>query len=131
MAHYTGNVGRPQLYSPQQIEEIAQDLATYIDTTSDPTIVGFTSSYIKYRVNKDYISDHQEFSDLTKRAVEKQEAYLLTKTDEAPVIRIFRLKQPQHGYKDRTDTDITTGGDKLSPLLVKFIGEADANRTDS
>lgn len=117
-------VGRPQMYTPEQIQEIVDDLAQYIETTDDPTIVGFTSTYKKYPVNKDYISDHNEFSELRKRAVEKQEAYLLegvTKNKLNPTMGIFRLKQPQHGYRDKSETDITSGGDKIQPLMVKFI----------
>lgn len=92
------------MYTKEQIQEIVDDFKEYIETTTDPTIVGFTSAYAKYSINKDYISDHDEFSELRKRAIEKQEAYLLTNTKEAPVIRIFRLKQPQHGYRDRQET---------------------------
>lgn len=113
--------GRPLKYSAEEIATIAYDLAEYIRDTSDPTIVGFTSSYIRYPVNKTYMSEREEFANLVKSAVEKQEAFLLTNSGEAPVIRIFRLKQPQHGYKDRSDTDITSGGEKLTPLLVRFI----------
>lgn len=33
---------------------------------------------------------------------------------------IFNLKN-NFGWKDKTETDLTTGGDKLSPLMVQFI----------
>lgn len=108
--------GRPQMYTPEQIEEIRGDLESYIETKTDPTIVGFTSSYVRYSVNKDYISDHEEFSELRKRAIEKQEAYLLenaTTNKANATVAIFRLKQPQHGFKDRVDSDITSGGEKI------------------
>lgn len=116
--------GRPQMYTPKQIQEIYVDLEAYIENTDDPTIVGFTSAYKKYAVNKDYISDHKEFSELRKRAIEKQEAYLLegvTKNKLNATMGIFRLKQPQHGYRDKVEQDITSGGDKISPLMVKFV----------
>lgn len=106
MAHHTGNVGAPQKYSPKQIAEIVEDLDNYIKGNADPTIVGFTSGYTKYSINKDYISDHQEFSELRKKAIEKQENYLLygaTLNKLNPTVSIFRLKQPQHGYTDRQD----------------------------
>lgn len=93
------------MYTSKQIKEVVEDFRKYISETKDPTIVGFTSSYEKYSINKDYISDHKEFSDLRKRAIEKQEAYLLTAKDEVPAIRIFRLKQPQHGYSDRSQVE--------------------------
>ena len=108
--------GRPQMYTPEQIEEIRRDLESYIENKTDPTIVGFTSSYTRYSVNKDYISDHEEFSELRKRAIEKQEAYLLenaTTNKANATVAIFRLKQPQHGFKDRVDSDITSGGEKI------------------
>lgn len=113
--------GRPPKYTDLEIENIAIDLEQYINDKEDPTIVGFTSSYLRYSVNKHYISERIEFTDLVKRAIDKQEAYLLTNSGEAPVIRIFRLKQPQHGYRDKVDTDITSGGNALSPVLVRFI----------
>lgn len=120
------NSGRPQTYTPAQIAEMVTDLALYIKTEEDPTIVGFSSSYEKYFITRDYINDHEEFSTLRKKAIEKQEGYLLkgaTQNKLNPTFSLFRLKQPQHGYKDRVDTDITTQGDKIAPILVKFLGE--------
>lgn len=119
--HMTGGntkVGRPQMYTAEEIQEIYSDLEQYIDKTEDPTIVGFTSTYKKYRVNKDYISDHGEFSELRRCAIEKQEAYLLhgaTHNELNASVSIFRLKQPQHGYRDRVDTDVTTNGNDINP----------------
>lgn len=114
-------VGRPQMYTPLQIEEIVKDLDDYIERSPDPTIVGFTSGYRKYSVNKDYISDHDEFSELRKRAIEKQEHYLLYGATNGRLnasVSIFRLKQPQHGYKDRVDSDITSMGEKIDPVVI-------------
>lgn len=108
------NEGRPQKYTPEQIQEIVDDFSQYIENTEDPTIVGFSSAYGKYSVNKDYISDHDEFAELRKKAIEKQEAYLLkgaTQNKLNPTVSIFRLKQPQHGYKDRFEQDINHSGD--------------------
>lgn len=106
-------VGRPQIYTPLQIVEIVQDFIDYIDRTPDPTIVNFTSTYKKYSINKDYISDHEEFSELRKRAIEKQESFLLygaTQNKLNASVAIFRLKQPQHGYKDKTEVDQNISG---------------------
>lgn len=110
--------GRPQMYTPEEIEEIRSDFEQYIHGKDDPTIVGFTSSYEKYSVNKDYISDHDEFSELRKRAIEKQEAYLLegvTKNKLNATMGIFRLKQPQHGFTDRQQQDIKV--EQVTPIL--------------
>lgn len=35
---------------------------------------------------------------------------------------IFNLKN-NFGWKDKTETDLTSGGETLAPILVKFIGE--------
>lgn len=126
-------VGRPQMYTPIQIAEIAQDLEDYIERSPDPILVGFTSSYTKYHVNKDYINDHEEFSDLRKKSVEKQEAYLLYGATRAvlnPAMSIFRLKQPQHGYKDRIDQDVTSGG-KPVPILGGISVRTDNSATQT
>ena len=123
-------VGRPQMYTPEQIQEIVDDLREYIEIKDDPTIVGFTSSYTKYSVNKDYISDHEEFSELRKKAIEKQEAYLLdgvTKNELNATMGIFRLKQPQHGYKDRVEQDLTSNGETLQGATITFT---DKPKTD-
>lgn len=113
--------GRPQMYTPEQIQEIVKDFSDYIDRSPDSTIVGFTSGYTKYNINKDYISDHEEFSELRRRAIEKQEHYLLYGATAGRLnasVSIFRLKQPQHGYKDRLDSDITSMGEKIDPVVI-------------
>lgn len=117
MARWKGNwAWRPQTLTPQQIAKIAIDLEKYIEKEEDPTIVWFTSSYPpiilkdkkKMYINKDYISDHKEFSELRRRAIEKQEAYLqkwATKNTLNATMSVFRLKQPQHWFTDRIETN--------------------------
>lgn len=108
---------RPQIFTAQQIQNIYDDFKKYIEEEEDPTIVWFTCSYppvfSKYlkretRINKDYISDHTEFSDLRKASIEKQENYLVkwvTKNQLNATMWVFRLKQPQHGYTDRQQVE--------------------------
>lgn len=121
----TNPVGRPQMYTPEQIQEIADDLREYIETNEDPTIVGFTSSYNKYSVNKNYIGDHDEFSELRTKAIEKQEAYILKGVMQnklnAPM-GIFRLKQPQHGFRDKVEQEVTSPDGSMTPV-VRVIDE--------
>jgi hypothetical protein len=108
------------MYTPEQIQEIVDDFTAYIKDNDDPTIVKFTANYEKYSINKDYINNHEEFCELRKKAIQKQEAFLLegaTNNKTNPTFSIFRLKQPQHGYKDRIDTDLTSGGEKIKPIF--------------
>jgi hypothetical protein len=114
---WSNPVGRPQVLTEEQIQKVMEDLLDYIINNEDPTIVWFTSSYPgidseslwrKYYINKDYISDHEEFSELRKLAIEKQEAYLVkngTKWITNATMSIFRLKQPQHWYTDRLQVE--------------------------
>lgn len=134
--------GRPQHFTPEQIEKIKQDFKLYIETEEDPTIVWFTSSYPQIysetlgretRINKDYISDHEEFSELRKQAIEKQESYLqkwATKNQLNATMAVFRLKQPQHWFRDKTEVDNTINGnmninlsDASDDELLKIINK--------
>ena len=121
--------GRPPKLTKAQRKEVYDALEAYIARTPDPTIVGFVSwdsIPLKYDVTDDNINDWEEFTRLRKRAVRKQEAYLLQAAGTGrfnPTFAIFRLKQPVHGYKDRVEQDITTGGDKLQPVMVQFIDD--------
>lgn len=114
---WSNPVGRPQVLTQEQIEQVMSDLLDYIIKEEDPIIVWFTSQYPgiysetlgrDYHINKDYISDHEEFSELRKLAIEKQEAYLVqkgTKWITNSTMSIFRLKQPQHWYTDRLQVE--------------------------
>lgn len=108
---------RPQIFTKEQIQNIADDFKKYIEEEEDPTIVWFTCSYppifSKYlkretRINKNYIGDHEEFSELRRAAIEKQEAYLIkwvTKNQLNATMWVFRLKQPQHWYTDKQQVE--------------------------
>lgn len=131
--------GRPPKLTDEEKAEVVSALAEYIDAEEDPTIVGFVSVNpiaIQYDVSDDNINDWEQFTRLRKRAVRKQEHYLLKQGGAGkynPTIAIFRLKQPQHGYTDRQDRDITSGGNAIAPVLVRFINDEthDANDPDS
>lgn len=103
--------GRPPKLTDEERAEVYEALERYILNEDDPTVVGFVSyddTAIKYSVTDDNIGDWQEFSGLRKRAIKKQEAYLLKFAGSNrynPTIAIFRLKQPQHGYTDRSQVE--------------------------
>lgn len=101
--------GRPPKITREQKLELVDRFEQYIEATVDPTVPGFLTSddlAMRLMVNKDNVRDWKDdFSHLVKRAIMKQEAYLLGVMDK-PAMAIFRLKQPQHGYTDRTDLKI-------------------------
>lgn len=126
-------MGRPPKLTLEERAEVLSAFESYIKINPDPTIVGFTASdpvALKYFVNKDNIHDWDDFSELRRRAIEKQEHYLLygaTRGQLNASVSIFRLKQPQHGYKDRVDSDITSNGETIAPLIVSPIKKRDAS----
>lgn len=120
-------MARPRKLTQEQVDEVVVAFEKYVDIYPDPTIVGFTASdkvALKYRVNKDNITDWAEFSELRRRAIEKQEHYLLygaTRGQLNASVSIFRLKQPQHGFSDRQEIDHTTKGEPIQPLIVSNV----------
>lgn len=117
-------VGRPPKLTKTQRVELLQAFEDYIDRTPDSTVVGFCAwdeTARKYRINDSNLYDWEEFAGLIKYAIKKQEAYLLegaTRNKLNATMAIFRLKQPQHGYTDRQDHDLTTAGKELpAPIL--------------
>lgn len=108
---------RPPYFTPEQINKIVQDLSNYIETEADPTIVWFTSSYPpvwsetaqrEVHINKDFIGNNEEFCELRKQAIEKQENYLMkwaTSNELNATMSVFRLKQPQHWFTDKQEID--------------------------
>lgn len=96
-------VGRPQKYNKEQLMVIYNDFSAYIDSNDDPTLAGFAVAS-PTPINKQFLLDRKEFSFLVKKAIEKQEQFLLQQFKN-PTLAIFRLKQPSHGYTDKTEVE--------------------------
>lgn len=125
--------GRPSKYDPKYIESVSTYLEEHIDTRDEkahtvklPTIEGF-ARYID--VDKttlyDWERDHPEFSHALGHIRTEQQERLLNKGlsgDYNPTIAKLILSS-NHGMREKTDTDITTGGKAIQPVLVKFIGD--------
>jgi hypothetical protein len=98
----------PKIYDKDKIHE---QLEQFIEDNEDPTIPGFCCK--KDMPCKDtlyeWCKEDSRFSDSIKRLVGKQEAFLIRAKDINPIMAIFRLKQPQHGYTDKQqiDTNVT------------------------
>lgn len=121
--------GRPKKLTAKQQAEVLKAFEDYIKRSYDPTVVGFCSYdpvALQYEINDSNLYDWDEFSGLIKRAIKKQEAYLVeggTRNQLNVTMAIFRLKQPQHGYTDQKHVDHTTAGKELpTPILGAASG---------
>lgn len=116
--------GRPPKLTPEQRKEVLEAYKLYIQREPDPTTVGFCAwdpVAAKYFLTRHNIEDWSEFSALQQYAIEKQEAYMVKGaiTNKLnPTMAIFRLKQPQHGYKDRVDSDVTSNGETIGATVT-------------
>lgn len=93
--------GRPSLFTPEQIETLKQEFEQYIDDNSIPIVAEF--SYL-HNINKQYLYDRTEFSDLLKKCVQKKEANLekgALAGKLTPSVAIFSLKQL--GWTDKQE----------------------------
>lgn len=122
--NYINKPGRPPKVTPEQRVEVYEAFKKFIAYTPDPMLAAFCAwdpVAIKYDIIPANLNDWPEFSLLRNRALIKQEAYLATGAATGklnPTMCIFRLKQPVHGYKDRVDTDITSGGNALPAPII-------------
>lgn len=121
--------GRPLKF--QTVEELQSMIDFYFENTpkEEWTITGLAlaldthrSVLIDYGSGK-YDKEDREFSNTVKKAKLKVEnGYEIDLKKYGRSGTIFALKN--FDWKDKTETDVTSGGEKLEaqPVLVKFIG---------
>lgn len=105
--------------SYEERAEIHAAFENYITDHDDPRLSGFLANdpvALKYWVTPEDMEDWTEMELLLRRAHIKQEDYLNQKgmNGQATAMSIFRLKQPWHGYRDRFEQDISSGGEKIT-----------------
>lgn len=131
------NEGRPSKYDSKYIESVSEYLAECVDTYTNgklkvkiPTIEEF-ATYID--VNKttlyEWQKDHPQFSNAIERIKTEQQTRLINSglSNEYNSTIAKLMLSSNHGMREKSDTDITTGGERLSPLLVKIIGKDEDN----
>jgi hypothetical protein len=75
----------------------------------------------------EYKNKSKEFSDAIKKARDKVHMDVERRLMEGNSTgAIFNLKN-NFGWKDKTETDITSGGDKIEPVTVRIIDEPQRN----
>ncbi len=132
-------MARPSKLLPPQRVKVFKAFEEYIADNNDPTIVKFCAldkTAIQHKVTKDNIHDWKEFSELRRRAIDKQEAYLLEGAPRNRLnasVAIFRLKQPQHGYTDRQEIQHSGDGGLFgaNALTIKVVDGRDNSESQT
>jgi hypothetical protein len=100
---FMAKVGRPPKIPEQDMLELVQKFAQYIDETDIPIIAEFA---YKNDVPRVWLYDRQEFSALLKKCIDKKEAALEIGTLKGtlnPAMAIFSLKQM--GWRDKQEIE--------------------------
>ena len=108
--------GRPKIYN---VEDIIEKLEKYITENEEPMIKEFC---LNYGISSSHLyelkSDNERLSETIKKAIEKEEVFLLKNAERQkinPVFAMFRLKQPAFGYKDKTEVETTINTITVEP----------------
>lgn len=124
--------GRPLKF--KTVEQLQNAIDLYFISCEDPedstkyirplTITGLANALDTSRETLLDYEEKEEYSDTIKRAKGKihqyVEEYLFIGKNQTGAI--FNLKN-NYNWKDKTEQDITTGGEKITPLLVRFLGD--------
>lgn len=122
-------MARPTKYTEELVAKAEKYLTSY--TTLIPTIEGLAlhlgiSRETVYAWKDD--EDKQQFSDIVSRLLATQSAKLieggLSGEYNASITKL--ILSGKHGYIEKTNQDITSGGDKLSVQVVNY---GEDNRT--
>jgi hypothetical protein len=119
--------GRPSKLTPAVRELIVKYLDDSIQNNKVPTAARLA---VNLRVSKStlykWAETDQELSDTLQELQSIQEAALIDGSLENRLNpTISKLMLANHGYREKSETDITTGGNAISPILVKFVGDND------
>ena len=124
-------VGRPLKF--KSVEELDTKIQDYFDTTpkDEWTITGLALALETTRQTLVEYEDRDEFVDTIKKAKLKVEnGYEIDLKKHGRSGTIFALKN--FDWRDKTETDLTSKGEALQPLLVKFLDDkSDSNSGDT
>lgn len=116
-------MARPTKYSAELVAKAENYLTSY--TTLIPTIEGLA---LHLEISRETVyawkddEDKQQFSDIVSRLLAMQSAKLieggLSGDFNASITKL--ILSGKHGYIEKTNQDITSGGDKLSVQVVQY-----------
>lgn len=116
------------------VKKICVALEKYIDEHDPPELQEFVVTEplcAKYQVRDDQLINkfhYPEFDYLVYKLLKKQERYYRKKGmgGQGTAMSIFLLKQREHGYSDRFQTDLTSDGKELT--FHNFVPRATTER---
>lgn len=123
------DTGRPLKFKTPELLQEAIDLYFKETPKDEWTITGLALALDTSRQTLVNYEQKDEFIDAVKKAKLKVEnGYEIDLKKSGRSGTIFALKN--FDWKDKQETDITSGGETLTPLLVKFIDEQNTRDTE-
>lgn len=120
-------MARPTIYNEEYITKTKEYINSCIDDmeakkVSLPSIEGLA---VYLDINKDTVyewcKDNKEFSDVIQQVRDLQATRLINNglagTYNATITKLILGK---HGYRESSETDVTTGGDKISIGIINY-----------
>lgn len=123
MAHPGGRP--PKFTSPEHMEALYDEYENSLAPDEIPDVEGFCVYVDAWRDLFSEYGTKPEFSDTVKRIKNRiyaKKKQLAMQNKMNATIFIFDAKN-NAGYTDKTEQDITSGGEKIAPVLVRFVGD--------
>lgn len=125
--------GRPTDYTPELLQKAQGFLNEEHESAAFLSVAGLAHHLgIARSTIYDWASheDKKEFSDIIEKILTAQELYLTSNGLSGKYnSTITKLMLTKHGYTDKQETDLTSKGESISPLTVKFINGNDNGDT--
>lgn len=125
--------GRPKQLTPELIEKARGFLATCVDKIDPNHPKGFSVSFPSFEkfalylgVHRDtlyaWASENPQFSDILGEVKHKQAEKLIEGGLSGAYSHVIaKLLLSKHDYRDQVDSDVTTGGEKLTFLPAELM----------
>ena len=122
-------MARPTIYTQEVLEKTKEYLINYGEQGDTVPSVAGLASYLRIAKSTIYLwagqDDKQEFSDIVARVLSRQGKTLINKgLDGKFNASIAKVMLSKHGYKEQTETDITSKGEQINTLDPKAVALA-------
>lgn len=122
--------GRPSKLTPEVRVKVAEYLQQCMDNGKFPSVARLAVTLdISKKTLYNWGDEDPEFLHTLETLKSLQEATLLEGSLENKLnATIAKLVLSNHGYREKSEQDITSGGEKIQPVLVRFLGDDEDNR---